>query len=212
MTNLNSLGNEYHQEALSEEQLLKNPFQQFESWITLAIKNKEIEPNAMSLATVNRAYQVTSRMVLLKYFDEKGFVFFTNYNSTKGLALSEIPNASLLFWWPRLEKQIRIVGSVKKIDTKHSDQYFASRIKEAQCAALASEQSKPLKDKDALLACYQQLTEKHLHSPIPRPKHWGGYCLTPQSFEFWQGRPHRLHDRFLYERIQFDWKITRLSP
>lgn len=212
MTNLNDFGNEYNQPALDENTLLADPFQQFESWILLAIKNQEIEPNAMSLSTVNQDYQVTSRMMLLKYFDENGFVFFSNYASQKAKALRQIPNAAVLFWWAKSARQVRIYGAVEKLDSKHSDQYFAKRSKAAQCAALASNQSAPLARKEDLLAHYQKLKDTYHHETILRPETWGGYLLKPKGFEFWQGRPHRLHDRFIYEIQENKWNITRLSP
>lgn len=212
MTNLNDFGNEYNHPALEKSHLLEDPFKQFESWLLHAIQNQEIEPNAMTVATVNKNYQVSARMMLLKYFDENGFVFFSNYLSRKASALKEIKQAALVFWWAKSARQIRIEGIIDRLDEKHSDQYFSKRSKSSQCAALASKQSEILENKDILLSRYQKLKEEAATKSLTRPPHWGGYILKPNLFEFWQGRPHRLHDRFVYQRQDEKWTINRLSP
>lgn len=212
MTNLNDFGNEYNYPPLDASHLLEEPFAQFESWLLHAIQNQEIEPNAMTLATVNKQYQVSARMMLLKYFDKNGFVFFSNYLSRKAAALEETKQSALVFWWAKSARQIRIEGNVEKLDEKHSDQYFAKRSLSSQCAALASQQSQILANKDILLSRYEELKEEAKNKSLSRPAHWGGYILKPNLFEFWQGRPHRLHDRFVYKRQEEKWIINRLSP
>ncbi|MGE4349601.1 MAG: pyridoxamine 5'-phosphate oxidase [Candidatus Berkiella sp.] len=212
MTNLNDFGNEYNYPPLDASHLLEEPFAQFESWLLHAIQNQEIEPNAMTLATVNKQYQVSARMMLLKYFDKNGFVFFSNYLSRKAVALGEVKQSALVFWWAKSARQIRIEGNIEKLDEKHSDQYFSKRSQSSQCAALASQQSQILANKDILLSRYQQLKEEAENKSLSRPSHWGGYILKPNLFEFWQGRPHRLHDRFVYQRQEEKWIINRLSP
>lgn len=212
MTNLNDFGNEYQQPSLEESQLLADPFKQFEVWMLHAINNQELEPNAMSLATVSADYQISMRMMLLKYFDENGFVFFSNYNSQKAKSIAQIPHAALLFWWAKSARQVRIQGKVCKLEAKHSDQYFAKRAIDSQCAAIVSSQSSVLANKLTLLEKYRQTKQQYAGQTIPRPDYWGGYILKPDLFEFWQGQPHRLHDRFQYQKTQAGWEMHRLCP
>lgn len=212
MTNLNDFGNEYEHPPLTREELLCDPIKQFETWIVQAIKHQEHEPNAMTLATVTKTYQVSARMMLLKYFDENGFVFFSNYTSNKAAALEEINQAALLFWWPKSARQVRIQGIVSKLDSKHSDDYFAKRSKASQCAALISKQSSLIASKESLMSDYTHAKKSFEDKPINRPDTWGGYLLKPIQFEFWQGRPHRLHDRFVYQLVKDNWAISQLSP
>lgn len=192
---------------------MNDPIQLFARWFDEAKKNQEIEPSAMTLATVNINYDVSARMVLLKDFDEKGFTFYTNYTSPKAKDLTEIPKAALVFWWPKSQKQIRITGQVQRLDAQASDDYFKQRPKESCISAMASKQSSVIPNKDYLIERFKKLEEKYKDiSPIPRPDYWGGYLLLPQSIEFWQGKPHRLHDRFLYTKTDKGWQKERLAP
>lgn len=190
--------------------LLPDPIDQFALWFEAA--HDEIDRTAMTLATVNKNYAISARMVLLKSFDQAGFVFFTHYDSPKAQALQDIPHAALVFWWPKSQRQVRITGQVNFLDAKASDLYFASRSRESQIGALASKQSTVIPNRDYLLQKFNSLSQDLEGQPIPRPANWGGYVLTPQSIEFWEGKPHRLHDRFLYTRQQDSWQIVQLSP
>lgn len=204
---------EYRQNELSEENLEKDPFRQFAHWFAAAEAAGMWEPNAMALATANRAGQPSVRMVLLKEFDERGFVFYTNYLSRKGKELAENPHAALLFWWGPLHRQIRIEGSVARVSAAESDAYFASRPPGSQIGAVVSQQSAVIPNRRVLEERFQALEEQAAGGPIPRPEHWGGYRLAPNRFEFWQGRENRLHDRFEYRLEQNNrWQIVRLSP
>lgn len=185
-----------------------DPFEQFESWFEQARAQESLDPCAMTLATVDRAYHVSARVVLMKAFSKDGVVFFTNYDSPKAKALEEIPEAAAVFWWPVAQRQIRIVGKVSKVSDKESDRYFDSRSFESRVAAIVSKQSQLLLDHDAFMNAYQRA----LHEPACRPQHWGGYRLAPTRFEFWQGRPHRLHDRREYVLTDNQWHHQSLYP
>lgn len=200
--------------SLKRSDLKADPVLQFTQWLQDAISHGELEPTAMTLATVNKAYEVSARMVLLKQHSPTGFVFFTNYHSPKAHCLTEVPHAALVFWWPIGQRQVRITGTVNRTSPEISDNYFRQREKASQIAALASEQSQVIAERAVLLKNFDDLTEVYKKTEsVPRPAHWGGYILTPVSFEFWQGSTHRLHDRFAYQRsIEGDWQITRLSP
>jgi len=162
---------------------------------------------------VNREYDVTARMVLLKSVSDAGFSFYSNYLSPKAQDLKEIPKAALVFWWPLCQRQVRITGVVAKLDSKSSDQYFASRNKGSKMAAIVSKQSSVITSRDDLLSQYQALAQQYENNEnIQRPAYWGGYILAPQVVEFWQGRKHRLHDRFQYRKQENKWDIFRLSP
>ncbi len=197
---------------LDESNIPQNPFLLFENWMNIAITKKVSEPNAMNLSTANNKGMPSSRIVLLRGFDRDGFVFFTNYLSRKAIELKLNRYACLTFYWQKLEKQVRIEGRIKKVSKKVSDEYFGSRPRMSQLSAWASLQSKVLKNREELDRIVENLTIKYNGKTSPRPEHWGGYCLVPASFEFWQGRPERLHDRILYKKSKASWKITRLFP
>lgn len=212
MTNLNDIGTEFHQPPLDAEGMDPNPITQFEKWILTAIERKEQDPNAMTLATVDNTGHISARIMLLKYFDQNGFVFFTNYESAKAQALAQNPNAALVFWWPKSEWQVRVEGKVRRLDEKHSDEYFHNRSRASQIAASISKQSHPVSSAQALKAAFDQLKIEHEGKTLPRPTFWGGYLLEPQKIEFWQGRPFRLHDRIVYQKENGLWSKVRLSP
>lgn len=201
----------YEKGSLLEENAATSPFEQFALWFNEAVAAELPEPTAMTLATADAEGRPSARIVLLKGYDENGFVFFTNYLSRKGQELATQPWASLLFFWQGLERQIRINGQVQKISKMASDEYFHSRPLGSRIGAWASAQSQPV----SIAQLEQQVTAAQaLHGDQPpRPEHWGGYCLVPSSFEFWQGRPSRLHDRLQYKPDdQGAWHIERLSP
>ena len=202
----------YHDQPLVKDQLLADPIHQFDLWFRQAKENREHDHTAMTLATVNQAYDVTARMVLLKDYSKHGFVFFTNYDSPKGLALGEINKAALVFWWPICQRQVRITGTVNRVDPKESDAYFSTRDRERCLAAIASKQSEPIPDREALIEQYEQVKQQYdQYQVIPRPAFWGGFIVDPQEIEFWQGRTHRLHDRFRYRKTDGHWIIEQLS-
>ncbi len=202
---------EYGLRGLEREMLLDDPVLQLQNWIQDASDARIIEPNAMTLATVGASGRVSSRVVLLRGLDARGLTFFTNYSSRKGQELAAHPGAALNFWWGILERQVRIEGVVEQVSAAESEAYFASRPYESQLASAASEQSAVIPDRDFLEAEREELRSAHPEA-IPRPVNWGGYRLVPDYFEFWQGRPARLHDRFAYTRVLQEWKIERLSP
>jgi pyridoxamine 5'-phosphate oxidase len=198
---------------LLEHELDPNPFAQFARWFEEAKAAVPLLPEGMTLATAAPDGAVSARMVLLKDFDEHGFVFYTNYNSAKAAQLHENPRAALVFWWAPLERQVRIEGAVCRVTESESDAYFATRPRGSQLGAWVSEQSKVIAGRGDLDARFEQLSATYKDRPIPRPPHWGGYRVLPVLFEFWQGRADRLHDRFAYRlRDAKDWVIERLSP
>lgn len=208
---LHHIRQEYSQRELSEKECHKNPLIQFKIWLDDAINTKVNEPTAMNLATVNQNGKPSARIVLLKEVNETGFVFFSNYHSTKGMALENCPFVALTFFWPELERQIRIEGNAQKLPENQSDDYFHSRPHTSQLGAWASEQSSVIKNKNILLARAAMFAAKYpLH--VPRPPHWGGYLVIPHAIEFWQGRPSRLHDRIRYHFFNHSWSIERLAP
>jgi pyridoxamine 5'-phosphate oxidase len=211
-TTLANLRNNYTLNELLENNVSKNPIIQFSVWFKDAINAELVEANAMVLSTIKDS-KPSARVVLLKGFDENGFVFFTNYTSHKGQELAGNNAASITFFWDKLERQVRIEGLMEKVSSEDSDAYFWSRPRESQIGAWVSDQSTVIKGREILderLAFYQQKFENE--EIIPRPQHWGGYVLKPQTMEFWQGRPNRLHDRLLYTHENDSWKIERLSP
>ncbi len=206
------LRKEYSKSSLDENKISHNPFQHFESWWKEAVESRIEEANAMVLATVSTEGIPSMRMVLLKGFDEKGFVFYTNYNSTKAQQLQSNPNTSILFYWKELERQVRITGIAKKISLKESILYFNSRPAGSNISAWVSPQSKVIQGRDWLEKKFHQAKVTFTQTIKGKPPHWGGYRVAPHQFEFWQGRPNRLHDRILYTQENNYWKIERLAP
>jgi len=206
------LRKEYLRERFDESDAAPDPIEQFRRWFDEALKAELPEANAMMLATANRAGVPTARIVLIKAFDERGFAFYTNYASRKGRELAENPHACLLFHWVALERQVRIEGTIEKVAAADSDAYFRERPLGSRHGAWASTQSAVLPNRQALEEKLAQIAREMGDDP-PRPPHWGGYRLVPTLFEFWQGRPSRLHDRLQYTpKAGSAWKIERLSP
>lgn len=202
----------YSQKSLDEENAVKNAIEMFEIWWNEAINSDITEVNAMTVATVKDGVP-NARIVLLKAFDERGFVFYTNYDSTKGLELKENPNISLVIFWKELERQIRITGIAEKTTVQESIDYFNSRPDGSKLGAWTSTQSLVIAGKSWLKETFDYYNERFKRGVIPKPPHWGGYRVKPKSIEFWQGRPNRLHDRLLYSKQDDDtWKIERLAP
>ena len=206
------LRKEYTLQGLNETDLDPNPFRQFQTWFDQALNAQLPEPNAMTLATVTKDGKPSARIVLLKHFDERGFIFYTNYQSQKGQALDQSPWAALVFWWAELERQVRIEGYTQKVLDQESDAYFQSRPWGSRIGAWVSDQSQVIPSRDLLEDRLQTLKVKYQDQDVPRPTHWGGYRLSPTSIEFWQGRPNRLHDRLRYRQLDDRWHIERLSP
>ena len=202
---------EYMSRRLDERDAAPDPYDQFNSWFEEAVNAKLPMVNAMTLATASAARRPAARMVLLKGVDARGFVFYTDYQSRKARELGENPNAALLFYWIELEREVRIEGAVEKTSAEETEAYFASRPVGSRIAALTSAQSSVIPDRESLERRYAQIEREHGEAP-PCPSAWGGYRVIPESIEFWQGRPNRLHDRLLYTRSGGRWTIVRLSP
>lgn len=201
------------QEPLDPLTVDPDPMRQFASWYAAGSATDVVDPNAMTLATATREGRPSARMVLLKSYDERGFVFFTNYESRKGQELLQNPFAALILYWNGLRRQIRIEGSVERIAPEESDEYFSTRPRGSRLAALASAQSSVLRDRETLERRVAEVSEELEGLEVERPVYWGGYRLCPTSIEFWQGRRDRLHDRVQYRRESDDtWAIERLSP
>ncbi|NEQ80001.1 MAG: pyridoxamine 5'-phosphate oxidase [Moorea sp. SIO2I5] len=212
-TRVADLRKEYTLKGLSETDVHPNPFEQFKIWFDQAVAAELPEPNAMTIATATPDGKPSARMVLLKGYDQRGFVFYTNYESNKGQQLIENPWAAITFWWAELERQLRIEGRVEKLTAAESDDYFNSRPKDSQLGAWVSDQSQVIPSREVLEQQLQQLKQDYENKEVPRPPHWGGFRVIPSEIEFWQGRPSRLHDRLLYNRGEDgDWVLKRLSP
>ncbi|XGB42035.1 MAG: pyridoxamine 5'-phosphate oxidase [Nodosilinea sp. LVE1205-7] len=210
---LGALRRNYNQQGLDLDDLDPDPFSQFTVWFEQACQASILEPNALILSTVSPGGQPFQRTVLLKYFDQNGLVFFTNYGSRKAQHLESNNQVSLLFPWYALERQLAIGGIAQRISSAESLKYFLSRPRGSQLGAWVSQQSTIISSRQLLEMQFEKIKEKFLHQEIPLPDFWGGYRVKPRSFEFWQGRPNRLHDRFLYSRNgDSNWTIARLSP
>jgi pyridoxamine 5'-phosphate oxidase len=207
------LRTEYHRGELREDEAGDDPFTLFRRWFDEAVAAGGRDPNAMSLATVDATGQPSVRIVLCKEFDARGFVFFTNFSSRKGQELAGNPQASLLFYWADLERQVRISGRVEKVDAAEADLYYGQRPRPARIGAWASPQSQPISGRTVLEESTARMEQRFAgQADPPRPAHWGGYRLAPGAIEFWQGRPSRLHDRLLYTQQAGAWQRTRLAP
>jgi pyridoxamine 5'-phosphate oxidase len=212
MQKIANIRKEYMLQSLLEKDIDQHPINQFEKWWQQAIESKIEEVNAMTLATVNKEGHPAARIVLLKGYDENGFVFFSNYNSDKAKSIESNPNVCLVFFWKELERQIRINGTVEKITEAESDMYFNSRPLVSKIGAWASPQSQELASRIVLENSFNEYQEKFSSKEIARPPYWGGYNVIPNKVEFWQGRPGRLHDRILYTQKEKNWVINRLAP
>ena len=209
---INSLRHDFAKQTLDEKDVNTDPVLQFEKWFKEAVDAHVNEPNAMTVSTATKEGKPSARILLLRNFNEDGFVFYTNYTSRKGSEIAENPHGALLFFWPELERQVRIEGILQKQTAAESDLYFNTRPRGSKLGAWTSEQSKIVASREVLDTEYQKLSEKYLGQEIPRPPYWGGFLLKPISIEFWQGRPSRLHDRILYTLENKNWKIERLAP
>jgi pyridoxamine 5'-phosphate oxidase len=209
---LNEVRHDFSKQKLDEASVKDNPIEQYAKWFEEAVGSQVPDPKAMTLSTVNRHGVPSSRVVYTRGLKKNGLVFYTNYNSQKGIELTENPHASINIFWSELERQMRINGVVEKLSEKESDQYFASRPRESQIGAWASDQSAQLADRAELEEKVKYYEKEFEGKEVPRPKNWGGYIFEPYYFEFWQGRPSRLHDRIAYELIDGSWSKKRLSP
>jgi len=203
---------EYTAGTLSRLDLPADPLELFGGWLSHAISAGAADPTAMSLATASAGGEPSVRIVLLKEHGPDGFVWFTDYGSQKGLELAENPRASIAFYWGQFSRQVRVSGTVSEIGEAESRAYFETRPEESRFSAAASDQSQPIAGREMLEARVSELRAQHPDGQIPMPEGWGGYCLTPQRIEFWQGREGRLHDRFCYTRTGTEWSVLRLQP
>jgi pyridoxamine 5'-phosphate oxidase len=205
--------NEVTRKELDEKTVDSTPIDLFRRWFDEAIASGSRLPDAMTLATATKDGKPSARMVLLKQVDDRGFVFYTNYRSSKARELEENPQAALVFYWTQLDRQVRVEGSIERVSPAESDDYFKTRPRESQLGAAASPQSEVIESREILEKNFRELDELYRDRPIDRPAHWGGYRLTPERIEFWQNRTGRLHDRILYERqANGSWTIKRLAP
>lgn len=212
---LEDLRRQYTMGGLTEESAPGNPIELFGDWMTIALENAPadwVEPYAMTLSTSDTEGNLSSRVVLLRGYDEAGFVFYTNYESAKGQQLKSHPQAALVFYWGYLERQVRVVGSVSKVSRELSESYFHKRPRGSQIGANVSRQSQTIASREELEAAVANFEAEVGDGPVPLPEDWGGYCVMPQRIEFWQGRKNRLHDRLVYRRNDSGWLRQRLSP
>lgn len=207
-----SIRKEYTQAELDEASIDSDPFLQFEKWFQQALNSEIIEPTAMVLSTVREDNQPFQRTVLLKTFSKDGFVFYTNYESRKAKQIAENPRVSILFPWYMLERQVSITGTIERVSTSQSLKYFLSRPHGSQLGAWVSNQSQVISSRSILESKLEQMKQKFKEGKIPLPDHWGGYRIVPDSFEFWQGRQSRLHDRFFFQKVGDSWSHNRLAP
>jgi len=208
---ISDLRSEYKRQELLEKDVYKDPLLQFKKWMDEAIEAQAPEPTAMNFCTVSDEGKPSARIVLLKGISDVGLSFYTNYNSKKGRELQNNPNAAMTFFWPELERQVRIEGRVKRIDQKTSETYFHSRPKGSQIGAYISPQSEEI-SRELLQQLKEEAEKTFENKEVPKPEHWGGYELKPDYFEFWQGRPNRLHDRLVFEKKENNWLIKRIAP
>jgi pyridoxamine-phosphate oxidase len=210
---LENLREEYKTASLSESHSKADPIKQFDAWLTEAINAGMPEPNAMTLATATLNGIPSARIVLLKGFTDKGFMFYTNYLSRKGKEITRNPVCALTFFWAGMERQVRIEGTIEKLTKEQSEKYFHSRPKGSQIGAVVSPQSQEVADRDVLEKKWAETEAEFAEKEIPKPSFWGGYIVRPRMIEFWQGRPSRLHDRILYKKVDTkNWKKVRLAP
>ena len=208
---LADLRRDYSGKELSRSVVDRDPFTQFSIWLDQALSSEITDANAMVVSTVDADCRPSSRVVLLKGLDDRGFVFFTNYESRKGADLAYDPHISLTFFWPQLQRQVHVLGVAKKVSEQESEAYFKSRPLDSQIGAWASNQSSVIESRAALVARFQEIRER-FGNDVPLPPFWGGYRVTPAQIEFWQGRASRLHDRIVYRLVDGQWIIERLSP
>jgi len=209
---LHEIRREYEKSSLDEQMMDENPMREFRVWLSSAIELIKDDATAMVLSTVSIDGRPSSRIVLLKDVNEVGLTFFSNYKSRKGQEIDENTFASLLFYWKEQERQIRIEGMISRTNPAISDEYFNGRPYDSQIAAISSQQGQPVKDRSVLETSFEQIKAETMGKSLKRPEHWGGYLLKPDSFEFWQGRPNRLHDRIVYKLNGAEWERSRLSP
>lgn len=209
---IQKLREDYQKGSLDESDVDRNPYEQFKKWLDEAVTSEVPEPNSMSLATVDASGKPHVRIVLLKGIDERGFIFYSNYDSDKGSQMDVNPNISLCFLWKELERQVRISGKVTRLDREESEEYFKSRPRMSQLGALASNQSEEIESRAVLEERFSSFEAKYEGKEIPMPEQWGGYMVEPTEIEFWQGRRSRLHDRIVFSQDNSNWKIKRLSP
>lgn len=212
MSNLYQMRQEYTAGSLNEEEMASDPIQEFGEWMNAAISAGLSEPNAMTVATATPEGKPSARVVLLKEFNNEGFVFFTNYHSRKGKELKSNPFAAVLFDWHDIERQVRIEGMVEKLSEEDSDEYFESRPESAKIGAWASPQSRIIKNREEIEKLQEEIEDQFDELPVHRPGHWGGYLIRPTTIEFWQGRPNRMHDRIVYYKTEEGWTMHRLAP
>lgn len=213
MDKIANIRKEYTKASLDTTSVNENPILQFEKWFNEALQSNALEPSAMTLATISPNGKPSARIVLLKGISNDRFYFYTNYQSQKGQELENNPACALTFFWPELERQVRISGFAERATAQESDQYFQSRPRGSQVGAWASPQSVAIKDRSLLESRVKEIEERFKNEKVlPRPKQWGGYAVSPFEIEFWQGRASRLHDRVLYTLIDGKWKVNRLAP